>query len=118
MSNPLPYLVRMLLFLAAVAGLVFVLHEDLLRVFRNTPTLDTVILGVLALGIFFVFRQIYLLWPEVNWLRRYQNREPNAPPPKAVSINLLAPLAAMLDESPDQFRLSPTATRALLDGIA
>ncbi|HTR85673.1 MAG TPA: hypothetical protein VMI56_14435 [Reyranella sp.] len=118
MSNPLPYLVRMLLFLAAVAGLAYMLQADLLRVFMNTPTLDTVILGVLVLGIFFVFRQVIILWPEVNWLRRYQHRDSGAALPKANSANLLAPLAAMLGESPDQFRLSPTATRALLDGIA
>ncbi|MFI4998356.1 MAG: hypothetical protein ACHQK9_00625 [Reyranellales bacterium] len=118
MSNPLPYLVRMLLFLLAVAGLAYLLHEDLLRVFMNTPTLDTVILGVLVIGIFFVFRQVVLLWPEVRWLRRYQHREQDAPPPPADTINLLAPMAAMLGERQDQFRLSPTATRAVLDGIA
>src|SRR4029434_6644597 len=43
---------------------------------------------------------------------------PEAPPPPAGSINLLAPMAAMLGERQDQFRLSPTASRALLDGIA
>jgi hypothetical protein len=118
MTNPLPYLVRMLLFLAAVAGLAYYLHEPLLRVFRNTPDLDAVILGVLAIGIFFVFRQVILLWPEVRWLRRFQHREENSPAPPADSVNLLAPLAAMLGERQDQFRLSPTATRALLDGIA
>jgi len=118
MTNPLPYLIRMLLFLAAVAGLAYYLREPLFRVFRNTPDLDAVILAVLAVGIFFVFRQVVLLWPEVKWLRRFQNREENAPPPPADTVNLLAPLAAMLGERQDQFRLSPTATRALLDGIA
>ncbi len=118
MSSPLPYLVRMLLFLVAVAGLAYLLLEDLLRVFMSTPTLDSVILGVLVIGIFFVFRQVILLWPEVKWLRRYQHREKDAPPPPAGTINLLAPMAAMLGERQDQFRLSPTATRAVLDGIA
>src|SRR5260370_1542271 len=117
MSNPLPYLVRMLLFLAVVAGIGWVLHEDLFRVFNNTPILDTVIVGVLVLGIFFVFRQVLILWPEVRWLRRYIHREEGAPPPPAESINLLAPMATMLGER-DQIRLSPTATRAVLDGIA
>ena len=56
----------MLVFLVAVAGLAFVLHEDLLRVFQHTPMLDSVILGVLLLGIFFVFRQVIILWPEVQ----------------------------------------------------
>jgi biopolymer transport protein ExbB/TolQ len=117
MSTPLPYLVRMLLFLVAVAGLTYLLHEDLIRVFLHTPILDGVIVGVLLLGIFFVFRQVILLWPEVNWMRRYQHRDIDAALLSTDSINLLAPMAAMLGERQD-FRLSPTATRALLDGIA
>ncbi|WP_428658554.1 hypothetical protein [Reyranella sp.] len=118
MSSPLPYLIRMLLFLAAVMALAFTLHEDLLRVFRNTPVLDSVILGVLLIGIFFIFRQVILLRPEVQWMRRYQHREANAPAPPTESVNLLAPMAAMLGERQDEIRLSPTASRAVLDGIA
>ena len=118
MSNPLPYLIRMLLFLAAVVALAYVLQHDLLRVFLNTPILNGVIVGVLAIGIFFVMRQVLSLWPEVRWLRRFRHREPGAPPLETHSINLLAPMAAMLGERQDNFRLSPTATRALLDGIA
>ena len=118
MSSPLPYLVRMLLFLAAVAGLAYVLHEDLLRVFLNTPILNGVIVGVLVIGIFFVMRQVISLWPEVKWLRRFQHREEGAPPLDTHSLNLLAPLATMLGERQDRLRLSPTATRAVLDGIA
>lgn len=118
MSNPLPYLVRMLLFLAAVGGIAYLLHEDLLRVFMNTPILNSVIVAVLVIGIFFVMRQVIALWPEVRWLRRFQQREPGAPPLDIYSIDLLAPMAAMLGERQDSFRLSPTATRALLDGIA
>ena len=118
MSSPLPYLVRMLLFLAAVGGLAYVLHEDLLRVFLNTPILNGVIVGVLVIGIFFVIRQVISLWPEVKWLRRFQHREEGAPPLDTHSLNLLAPLATMLGERQDRLRLSPTATRAVLDGIA
>ena len=118
MSNPLPYLVRMLLFLAAVAIIAYLLHHDLLRVFLNTPILNSVIVAVLVIGIFFVMRQVISLWPEVRWLRRFQAREPGAPALDAQSIDLLTPMAAMLGERQDNFRLSPTATRALLDGIA
>jgi hypothetical protein len=118
MSSPLPYLVRMLLFLAAVGGLAYVLHEDLLRVFLNTPILNGVIVAVLVIGIFFVMRQVISLWPEVKWLRRFQHREENAPPLDTHALNLLAPLATMLGERQDRLRLSPTATRAVLDGIA
>src|SRR5215475_10433548 len=118
MSSPLPYLVRMLLFLVAVAGLAWLLHHDLLRVFMNTPILNGVILAVLVIGIFFVMRQVVSLWPEVAWLRRFQHREEGSPPLETHSINILAPLGVMLAERQDHIRLSPTATRALLDGIA
>ena len=118
MSNPLPYLVRMLLFLAAVVALAYLLHHDLLRVFMNTPILNSVIVAVLVIGIFFVMRQVISLWPEVRWLRRFQHREEGAPPLETHSINLLVPLAAMVGDRQDHFRLSPTVTRAVLDGIA
>jgi hypothetical protein len=107
----------MLLFLVAVAALGWVLLTDLMRVFLHTPILDGVILGVLLIGIFIVMRQVIALWPEVTWLRRFQHREEGAPPPEIHSIDLLAPLGVMLGERRD-LRLSPTATRALLDGIA
>src|SRR3954468_20316313 len=118
MSSPFPYLIRMLVFLVAVTGLAWMLHEDLLRIFEHTPMLDSVILAVLLLGIFFIFRQVIILWPEIKWMRRYQSRELDAPPPAADSVNLLAPMAAMLGERQDEIRLSPTAARAVLDGIA
>ena len=118
MSNPLPYLVRMLLFLAAVVVLAYLLHHDLLRVFMNTPILNSVIVAVLVIGIFFVMRQVISLWPEVRWLRRFQHREEGAPPLETHSINLLVPLAAMVGDRQDHLRLSPTVTRAVLDGIA
>ena len=118
MSNPLPYLIRMLLFLVVVAGIAFLLHHDLLRVFMNTPILNSVIVGVLVIGIFFVMRQVIALWPEVRWLRRFQHREAGAPPLDTGSIDLMAPMAAMMGDRQDNFRLSPTVTRAMLDGIA
>jgi biopolymer transport protein ExbB/TolQ len=118
MSSPFPYLVRMLLFMVAVVGLAYLLHTDLLRVFLNTPILNGVIVAVLLIGIFFVMRQVISLWPEVQWLRRFQHREPGAPPLETDSINLLAPLATMLGERQDRLRLSPTVARAVLDGIA
>ena len=118
LSSPLPYLVRMLLFLAGVGVLAYVLRQDLQRVFMNTPILNGVILGVLILGILVVMRQVISLRPEVLWLRRFQSRERDAPPLETESINLLSPMAAMLGEGQDNFRLSPMATRAMLDGIA
>jgi hypothetical protein len=118
MTSPLPFLIRMLLFLVAVSGLAFVLRHDLIRVFLNTPILNSVIFGVMLLGIVFVLRQVISLWPEVAWLRRLHHRKEGFAPPDAGSVNLLAPMAAMLGENSDRLRLSPMATRAVLDGVA
>jgi hypothetical protein len=118
MTTPLPFLIRMLLFLVAVSGLAFVLRHDLIRVFLNTPILNSVIFGVMLLGIVFVLRQVISLWPEVAWLRRLHHRKEGVAPPDAGSVNLLAPMAAMLGENSDRLRLSPMATRAVLDGVA
>ena len=73
--------------------------------------------AIIAIGIFFVMRQVIALWPEVTWLRRFQHRETDAPPLATEQLNLLAPLATMLGERQDRLRLSPTVTRAVLDGI-
>ncbi len=108
----------MLLFLAAVAGLAFVLREDLLRVFLNTPILNGVIVGVLVIGIFFVMRQVISLWPEVRWLRRFQHREQGAPLLETHSINLLAPMAAMLGERIGPMSMSSITMRTILDSIS
>jgi hypothetical protein len=117
MSNPLVYLVRMVLFLIAVCVLAFLLREDLVRVFLNTPILNGVILGVLLLGIVVVIRQVLSLVPEVNWLQRFRVRREKDPPPPPDTVKMLAPLATMLGEK-RRLSLSPMATRAVLDGIA
>src|SRR5260370_28365621 len=81
MSNPLPYLVRMLLFLAAVVGLAYLLHHDLLRVFMNTPILNSVILAGLWIGTLVRPPQGSSPRPRGAGIRRFQPRPSSAPPP-------------------------------------
>lgn len=117
MTRPHPYLVRMALFLVAVGLLAAALIATLADAFRANPALNGLILGVLVLGILFVFRQVQRLYREVSWIERFRNAVPGAPvqpPPR-----LLAPMAAMLDERhrQGQLRLSPLSMRSLLDSI-
>jgi hypothetical protein len=90
MSSPLPYLVRMLLFLAAVIGLAYLLHHDLLRVFMNTPILNSVIVAVLVIGIFFVMRQVISLWATDRTISACSPRSPvrcsTASPPASTNV--------------------------------
>lgn len=116
MTSPAVYLLRMLLFVAAVAAVAVVLHGELLRAFAANEALNGLILAVFALGVAYIFRQVLMLRREVNWIDNFRTGRPGlsvqAPP------RLLAPTAAMLGDRNQHLSLSAFALRSLLDGIA
>jgi len=122
-TRPTIYLVRMVIFLAAVMVVAAVLFPALQVAFRSNPVLNSLILLILLLGIFWNLRQVLRLAPEVNWLETFQqarSRLAALPAPK-----LLAPMASMLAarhgrsrDGQDRFTLSAPAMRSLLDSLA
>jgi hypothetical protein len=117
MTRPRRFLLRMLLFLAAVSVIAWFLREPLVRTFWHNPVINGAILVTLVLGLLFIFRQVFLLGRDVQWLEGTSRGEP-ASAGAVGRLRLLAPLATMLGERRDKLRLSPMATRSLLDGIA
>lgn len=116
MTQPRRFLFRMGLFLATVAVVVALLSAGLARVYMANPALNTLILGVLLIGIVLNFRQVLLLRPESRWIDDVRRGKPalsTEHPPR-----LLAPLATMLGERRDRFSLSALAMRSVLDGIS
>ncbi len=115
MNGPRRYLIRMLLFIVAVGLAVAGLYSPLVDAFMANPALNGLILGVLLLGVIYIFRQVALLLQEVAWIENFRNDQghANQTPPK-----LLAPMAAMLGERKGQFSLSALSLRSLLDGIS
>jgi hypothetical protein len=123
MTRPSGYLIRMLVFLVAVAVCAGLLSPVLITAFDNNPVLNSLILLILLLGILWNLNQVLRLRPEVLWLETYQtsrSRLAALPSPK-----LLAPMASMLamregrsHGDSRQFTLSATGMRSLLDGIA
>jgi hypothetical protein len=114
-GRPTRFLVRTLLFLAAVGGVVYLLFEGIAAAFQHHLALNGTILGVLALGILFNFRQIVSLNAEIAWIDKFRANRPalsNEAPPR-----LLAPMAKMLGERTGRFSLSPSSMRSLLDSI-
>jgi hypothetical protein len=113
----------MLLFLAAVGVVTGLLFNALSAAFANNPLLNSLIVGVLALGIAWNIRQVIRLSPEVTWLETFQRaraRLAAMPAPK-----LLAPMAAMLAartakgrDGQERFTISPPAMRSMLDSLA
>ncbi|MBI1777250.1 MAG: flagellar motor protein MotA [Proteobacteria bacterium] len=115
MTRPQRYLWRMLLFVAAVVVLAAALFPALSNAFMANVALNGLILGVLALGIIYIIRQVVQLGPEVRWLETFRRRDPGLsvqPSPR-----LLAPISTLLGERQGRVSLSATTTRALLDSI-
>ena len=124
MTRPSGYLIRMLVFLVAVAIVAALLSPVLITAFNNNPVLNSLILLILLLGIVWNLNQVLRLRPEVVWLETYQtsrSRLAALPSPK-----LLAPMASMLairegrghSGEARHFTLSTGAMRSLLDGLA
>jgi hypothetical protein len=109
------FLTRMAIFLIAVVVIAGALFVPLLRIFSANPPLNGLILGVLGIGIIYVFRQVLLLRPEVAWIETFRRSEPGLSvqaPPK-----LLGPMATMLGERVGRVSLSTMSMRSLLDSI-
>ncbi|YAA61791.1 flagellar motor protein MotA [Niveispirillum fermenti] len=103
----------MTLFAVAVAVIAAVLSPALAKAFLANPALNGLILFTLLLGVWFIFRQVLTLGPEVAWLEAFSANRPSPTPPR-----LLAPMARMLGERQGgRFTLSAVASRSLLDGV-
>ena len=85
MTSPQRFVVRMALFVIAVGLLSFFLVLPLRRAFEANVFLNGLIVGVLVLGVFYNFRQVFVLFPEVAWIERFRKNSPNpshSKPPK------------------------------------
>jgi len=117
MTRPAVFLLRMLVFLAAVLLLVALLYAQLFEAFASNPLLNGVILCVMGLGIAWNIRQVLMLRQEVDWLEAFQRPRDGAP--AQASPRLLAPMASMFaSRRSEKFSLSATAMRGVLDGIS
>ena len=125
MTHPTQYMIRMLVFLVAVAIAVALLSPALLTAFSTNPLLNALILVVLAIGIFWNLQQVTRLSPEVVWVETFQKERQRLvllPTPKLLSpmAQMLAARAEKARESgrDEKFTLSAPAMRSLLDSIA
>ncbi len=116
MTRPRRYLVRMIVFLVIAIIAAAATSAPLLAVFRANPVLNGLILGVLVVGVLYIFRQITVLYPEVAWIEAFRTDQPG------LSLQsrpkLLGPMAQMLGERKGRLSLSALSTRSILDSIS
>ncbi len=108
----------MALFLVLVGALAGVLFHPLERAFLGNPVVNGVILAILLSGVVYIFRQVILLDPEIEWIESFR-REGAQGARSGARPRLLAPMARMLpSRSGVRVSLSPASLQTLLDGIA
>jgi hypothetical protein len=114
LTSPRIFLVGMAAFLALVGFVVLILYQQIALAFSANPGLNGLILGVLAIGALFTFRQVIRLFREIRWVNSLTGAQTGA----ASTPRLLAPMAAMLNAGAGARGLSTITTRAILDSIA
>lgn len=116
LAPPRLYLARMIVFLILVGFVAAILYLQIQNAFVANPGLNGLIVGVLFLGIAYAFRQIFRLFPEVNWVNSFRIADPG------LEIDhtpvLLAPMAALLRDRQGRMSLSTVSMRSLLDSLA
>jgi hypothetical protein len=110
------FIIRMVLFLLVVGVGVAALYPQMRYAFFANPVLNGMIIGVLFIGILYIFRTIVMLKPEVDWIDAYIDSDGRVT--TAWEPRLLAPMATMLGERQARLSLSTLSMRSLLDGIA
>src|SRR5499427_5597046 len=119
MSQSRRFVLRMVLFLALVAGLAALLGRSLVTAFMGNPAVNGVILGILIAGIIYIFRQVLLLDPELDWIARFRNQQSGDDSLSERPPRLLGPMARMLQaQKGRRVSLSASSLQALLDGIS
>ena len=117
MTSPQRYLTRMAISLLIAAAAVGALYNQLFQSFMANPAINGVIVFVLVLGILFVFRQVWMLNVEVNWIETYRSDRPGLS--VVATPKLLAPMATMFgDRSGGRISLTTLSMRSILDGIS
>jgi hypothetical protein len=117
LTRPTRYLTNMSIVVIAVALVAGLLAPALYSYFMGNPWVNGTILGILLLGIVYIFGQVLRLGPEVTWLENFRRNQASLT--QKDMPRLLAPMATMLaDRRGGKVSLSALSLRTLLDGIA
>ncbi len=115
LTPPGVFLLRMTIFLTLVGFLAAILFDQLRGAFLNNPGLNGLIVGTLALGIVYAYRQVFRLYPEIRWINAFRISDPGL----SISARpvLLAPMATMLRDRTGTLSLSTAAMRSFMGSI-
>jgi len=114
MTRPQRYLFRMIVFLVIVAAACAALAPQLQSAFIANIMLNGLIVGVMFLGITYIFRQVIGLRPEIAWLENLAQASQGG---LVLPGSLTEKRPPRLLERRGRISLSALSMRSLLDGI-
>ena len=114
LTSPRIFLVGMAAFLVLVGFAVLILYRPIEIAFGANPGLNGLIIGVLAIGALFAFRQVFRLFREIRWVN---SLVATGGAGRVRAPLLLGPMATMLNAGAGARGLSTQTTRAILDSV-
>jgi hypothetical protein len=119
MNSPNRFIQRMIVFIVLNLILGFFLISSLIDAFLTNPIINGLIFAVLGFGIIIIFRQVYTLRPEIQWIEGYKRNKAKGLTGSLDNkkLILLAPMASLLEEHKGRFTISSLAMRSLLDSL-
>ena len=115
LSSPMAYFWPMAIFLILASFVAAILYRQAHAAFISNPGLNSLILGVLFIGIMLNFSHVLKLRPEVRWFNSF--RAAGSIEKAGRNPVLLAPMRALLSGS-RSMAISTTTLRSILDSIA
>jgi hypothetical protein len=104
----------MIFFVVLVAIVAGLMGQSLFTYFMGNPGVNGVIIGIMLVGVLYIFRQVSLLNSEIAWIERFRRNQAD---PSRVP-RLIGPLARLLaDRKSGRVSLTAASMRSLLDGI-
>jgi hypothetical protein len=116
LSLPGIFLFRMLVFIILGGLIAFLLYKQIEVAFLANPGLNSVIIGVLVIGIILALRQVLRLYPEITWVNSFRLADPGLAMERPPT--LLAPMATILGSRVGRMAISAQMMRGILDSIA
>ena len=113
LTSPRIFLIGMTSFLVIVGFVALILSKPIAVAFDANPGLNSLIFGVLGIGLVFAYRQVFRLFREIAWVNSLVSAQPGGAKPPL----LLAPMSTLLNAGAGERGLSTTTTRAILDSV-
>jgi len=116
-GSPLRNFVQMLAFGMVVTYISYLAWPTLIEAFLANIYINSVIVGVLALGVIYTLVQVLDVWGAVGWVKRYQSTSRVSDSLVERAPYAVKPMAELLRDTPSERRLSSVSARAILDSV-